>query len=243
MITVYTIAYNEEQFIGYFIKWYRDRFKDCRIVVYDNESTDNTVQICLDNNVEVISYSTNGKLSDSKYLEIKNNCWRDARTEWVVVCDVDELLSIRPKTLNRFNEEGVTVVKAIGYTMVKQRGVEYKDVCMGVRDLNYDKPCLFNVAKVNRVKYTAGCHRGEFQGVIKISESNRPPLYHHKYMDIDKLVDRYKMYSDRLSDENKRKMWGFHYQWSKKKIRDEYNNVLKRAKIVKPLREPTLPNC
>ena len=36
MITIYTITYNEEFIIPYFIKWYRDIFVDCKIIIYDN---------------------------------------------------------------------------------------------------------------------------------------------------------------------------------------------------------------
>ena len=64
------------------IKWYRERFPNCLIIVYDNESTDRSVQIALENNCKVISYSTNNQLSDSKYLEIKNNCWKTDYTSY-----------------------------------------------------------------------------------------------------------------------------------------------------------------
>lgn len=81
MITVYTIAYNEERMLPFFIKWYRDRFPDCRIVLYDNQSTDNTVKICEDNNIEVITYFTNGEMRDSALRDIKNNCWKESLTD------------------------------------------------------------------------------------------------------------------------------------------------------------------
>ena len=99
MITIYTITYNEEVVLPYFITWYRNRFPDCRIVVYDNYSTDNTEKIALEHNCEVIKYDTNNQLSDSKYLEIKNNCWKTANTDWVIVCDCDEFLDVNTHTI------------------------------------------------------------------------------------------------------------------------------------------------
>jgi hypothetical protein len=80
MITIYTIAYNEEIFIQFMIDHYRSRFPNCHIVVYDNESTDNTVAIAKANNCEVITYCTNNQIQDRKYLEIKNNCWKKSKT-------------------------------------------------------------------------------------------------------------------------------------------------------------------
>ncbi len=72
MISIFTITYNEEVILPYFIKWYRERFPNCKIVVYDNESTDGTKNICLNTpNLQYIPYYTGNKLSDSTYLKIK----------------------------------------------------------------------------------------------------------------------------------------------------------------------------
>src|SRR3990167_11265325 len=99
MITVYTITYNESLLIQFMIDHYRSRFPDCRIVVYDNISTDDTVKIALANGCEVIPYDTNGQIQDSHYIQIKNNCWKDAKTDWVLICDMDELLDINTAQL------------------------------------------------------------------------------------------------------------------------------------------------
>jgi glycosyltransferase involved in cell wall biosynthesis len=114
MVTIFTVAYNEEIMLPFFIKWYRKRFPNCRIVVYDNESTDDTVKIALENNCEVITYCTNNQLSDSKYLEIKNNCWKDATTDWVLVCDVDEMLDINFKNLENCKYD---IIQGKGFEM------------------------------------------------------------------------------------------------------------------------------
>ena len=140
-ITIYTIAYNEEFMLPFFIKWYKDKFSDCKIVIYDNYSTDNTVQIALDNNCEVIQYDTNNQLSDSKYLEIKNNCWKDATTDWVLVCDVDELLDINSSLLNTDQ----TLFKSKGYNMCNVENIDnILDIKYGIESSAYDKVLCFN---------------------------------------------------------------------------------------------------
>ena len=40
MITIFTIAYNESVLMKFMIDHYRSKFPNCRIVVYDNMSTD-----------------------------------------------------------------------------------------------------------------------------------------------------------------------------------------------------------
>ena len=62
--------------LPYFIRHYRKNFPDCRIIVYDNHSTDATVKIAEAADCEVIPYDTGNHLDDMKYLEIKNHCWQ-----------------------------------------------------------------------------------------------------------------------------------------------------------------------
>ena len=104
MITVYTIAYNEELIMQFMIDHYRSRFPGCNIVVYDNMSTDNTTKIARANDCEVIQYDTNNQIQDRRYIEIKNNCWKNALTEWVLICDMDELLDINAEQLKKEEE-------------------------------------------------------------------------------------------------------------------------------------------
>src|SRR3989338_8384979 len=118
MITVYTLAYNEELLIQFMIDHYRTRFPGCRIVVNDNMSTDNTVKIARANGCQVIPYDTNNQIQDRRYMEIKNNCWKDAKTDWVLICDMDELLEINANQLKTEEKSGTTIVRSTFYTMV-----------------------------------------------------------------------------------------------------------------------------
>ena len=65
-------------------------------------------EIALANKCKVIQYNTNDQIDDNKYLEIKNNCWKKAKTDWVLVCDVDELLNITYSDLVREDAKGTT---------------------------------------------------------------------------------------------------------------------------------------
>ncbi len=78
-VTIYTITYNEEHILPYFIQHYRTNLPGCRIIVYDNHSTDSTVRIAQLHGCEVIPYYTANQLDDLKYLAIKNHCWQPQR--------------------------------------------------------------------------------------------------------------------------------------------------------------------
>ena len=227
-VTIYTICFNEEFILPFFIKWYRDRFPNCKIVVYDNMSTDNTVKIALENNCKVIQYDTNNQLSDSKYLEIKNNCWKDATTDWVLVCDVDELLDINSSLLNTDQ----TLFKSKGYNMCNVEGLDnVLDIKHGIEAVQYDKVVCFNKLYIKEINYTPGCHSCNPIGDV-IYTPKRPKLLHMKFLDEDYLVNRYKMFKNRMSEENIKMGWGIQYREEENIIRESFRNHLKQAKEI-----------
>lgn len=220
MITVYTIAYNEEIILPFFIKWYKERFPNCKIVIYDNYSTDNTEKIALENNCEVIKYDTNNQLSDSKYLEIKNNCWKNAETDWVLICDADEFLDIKQEDLLK---ESGTIVLSKGYNMYNIVGDEtVENTYYGVRAKQYDKFYLFNRQFVKEINYSPGCHNALPKGRIVFSDK-KYLLFHYSHIGKQYMINRYKRNAERLSQENIKKGWGFHYKDSEKQIEDKFN--------------------
>jgi len=229
-LTLITITYNEEFILPHFIKWYRDRFPNCKIVVYDNESTDGTKNICLSTpSLTYIPYYTGNKLSDSTYLKIKNNAWKHADTDWVIVCDADEFLDITPEQLNT----NQTLFKSKGYNMFNLDNLEdITQVAYGLPAVQYDKIVCFNKKYITDINYGAGCHDAQPQGAVIFSSVN-PPLYHMKFMNVDMLVEKYRVYASRLSDENKQMRWGYHYEQEEWRIREEFKNTLQLAKIIR----------
>lgn len=229
MITIYTIAYNEELQIQFTIDHYRKRFHDCKIVVYDNMSTDNTALIAKNNNCVVIPYDTNNTIMDSKYLEIKNNCWKTASTDWVLICDVDELLDINESQLQEEAFHGNTIIKSKGFNMINMEdNYDLDNITYGVRSEPYDKYYLFNKAYINNINYMPGCHKANPIGLIKLSNEYYN-AYHFNFINIDLSIKKYKEYGKRLSPENIKNGWGFHYLYTEEKIKDEFTALRKAA--------------
>ena len=234
MLTIIVITYNEEFILPHFIKWYRDRFPDCKIVVYDNESTDGTKNICLSTpNLTYIPYHTGNKLSDSTYLKIKNNAWKHAQTDWVLVCDADEFLEVNQRNIEEFDNFEDRLVQGYGYNMCNVEGLEdVTQIKHGVRATQYDKTLLFNRKYIKEINYSAGCHSCEPIGDVSKSVISLP-LLHMKFINVDLLVNKYKSYASRLSDENKQMRWGYHYEQEEWRIREEFKNTLNLAKIIR----------
>ena len=231
MITVYTIAYNEETVLPFMIKWYKSKFPNCKIIVYDNYSTDNTEKIALENNCEVIKYDSNNEIRDDLYLDIKNNCWKNAETEWVLICDTDEFLDINEDQLKK---ETSTIITSKGYNMYNiEEGTSISKSIYGARAVQYDKSYLFNKNEIKEINYLPGCHSSNPIGNIIKSEITYN-CYHYLYIGEEYVINKYQRNFKRLSKQNKDNNWGFHYKRNSDKIKDEFEVARKFFNIKHP---------
>ena len=208
------------------IDHYRERFPNCRIVLYDNMSTDNTVKIARANGCEVIPYDTNNQLQDSCYLEIKNNCWKNALTDWVLVCDLDELLDINAAELKQEDVLGTSIVRSEGYDMVTMEdNLDIAGMKYGARDDGLDKSCLFNKKYIREINYEVGCHRCNPIGTVKYSKKAYK-LYHYCYINYSVTVERYRVYAKRMGPD---KVINGYYTETPEEIRTLYAKAWSKA--------------
>lgn len=228
-MTVFTITYNEELMLPYFIKHYRERFPNCKIVVYDNESTDNTVEIALQNGCHVKPYSTNNQLNDLTYLAIKNNCWKD-EIGWVIVADCDEFIDMN---YNQLFMHSSSIISVEAYNMVNHNNdFNIDKIDHGIRSISYDKAYCFNASKIKEINYNPGCHTCNPVGDVTYS-SKHHKVYHYKYVNVEYMIERHAMFAKRLSKENIERGYGGHYLYPEEKIRAEFNAAQLESKIVK----------
>jgi hypothetical protein len=237
MITVHVITYNEEITIEFFINHYRERFPNCEINIYDNYSTDKTVEIGKKYNCNIIMYDTNNELNDEKYLEIKNNIWKNSNTDWVVICDCDELIEITENELLLEESQLTNIIKPIGYSLMNNNNelIELKNMVYGFRDIGFDKCILFNKKHIKEINYSVGahsCHPLTYDNNIKYN-TNLYRLLHYKYLSPTYTVNRHKMFGDRLSNINKTRAWGIHYTFSSESIVKYYED--KEKELIKLL--------
>jgi len=222
MVTVYTITYNEELIIEFFINHYRKNFPNCKIVIFDNYSTDKTVEIAKSFGCTVIFYDTNNKFSDIKLIEIKNSCWKDSETEWVVVCDCDELIQINEEQLKKEEKNECTIFKFNGYNLMNFNDDDLENISYGWHDENYDKILLFNRKKIEEINYNYGCHKSNPVGVLKFCENY--DMFHYKFLGKRHTIDRYKKFAERLSEENIKMNLSWHYFTGEQEINRLYDD-------------------
>jgi glycosyltransferase involved in cell wall biosynthesis len=223
MITIFTMAYNEEVMLQFMIDHYRSRFPNCQIIIRDNQSTDRTVEIALSNNCEVLPYDTGGQIDDFKLRDLKNNCWKESKTDWVLVCDVDELLDINEEQLKN-EAANFTIIKTQGYDMINMEdNFDLSSIKYGSKDNNYSKSVLFNKQYIKEINYYCGAHNCTPSGTVLYSD-NIYNLYHYKFINQDYLINRFKLTAQRLSEANKKSGMGAYNSDPEEKTRKVFQD-------------------
>jgi glycosyltransferase involved in cell wall biosynthesis len=229
MITIYSFTYNEELMLPFFIKHYRSRFHNCRIVLYDNSSTDNTVEIAETNGCEVRHYESGNSMNDYVHMVIKNSCWKDSNTDWVLVCDLDELLDIDEKKLIAEELQCNTIINTEGWSLVNLNdNQDLESMNHGFRDSMYDKKILFNKKFISEINYDAGSHNCSPIGNVKYSNIIYK-LYHYKYINPDLFVSRSLLTGKRLSPLNMKNNWGYQNLRSESELRNSFELLRKSS--------------
>jgi len=238
-ITVHTLAYNEELVIQFMIDHYRSRFPNCHIVVYDNQSTDKTVEICKANNCEVRHYDSGGKVAERKMWELKNNCWRDAETDWVLVCDTDEMLDINSEQLDMEDVQGVTKIKTESWQMVNMEdNFDVPNIKYGYRDASdhecyiYDKDLCFNKKQVDINYNHAGCHFSDSKGNVVNSKLYK--MYHYRYVNYKAFLAKIRLTATRRNQDDVQNDWGLHCTLPDKHFEDQFGRAKNGAIKILP---------
>jgi glycosyltransferase involved in cell wall biosynthesis len=185
-IWAYVTVWNEESMLPYYLRHYINFCE--RIIVLDNESTDNTVSIAKEYpNVEVRTYSTENTFNDYSNLDIKHKCIKEARgnADYVIISDCDEFI-VHPN-IKEFltNNSQYSIIYPAGFQMVSnsfpiKNGQIYDEIKIGTPDPWYSKPILINPNMVHEFSWIEGCHEisldSKYKGSIMhpVPESIRP---------------------------------------------------------------------
>ncbi len=218
-IDVFAICYNEEVMLPFFIDHYKKM--GANITIIDNQSTDKSRQIIEKSGCKYMAFNSNNQIRDDLYLKIKNNCWKQSKADWVIVCDIDEFIEIN------FDISRYTIINTNGFDMIG-----YPNSRLGVPNPMYSKHIMFRPAQIKEINYHPGCHKcypeGNISGSVGIAN-----LLHYKYIDEDYVYKRHLMYQERLSNQNKVNGWGIEYQnVERKKIFEKFKELRSKGVMV-----------
>lgn len=229
-LTIYSLCWNEEIILPYFFDHYKKKFPNVKFIIYDNMSNDKSREIISNNGGEIIDFESNNESREDLQMNIRNHCWKNATTDWVMVCDIDEFFDVDSKYLS-FTKS--TILKGEGYEMVGDT-YELNKLEFGTRNNFLDKCTVFNKKFISEINYSNGCHDCFPVGQIHYNKE-RIVLRHIKYFKLEYVINRFENLASRLSSENLENRWSLHYLQTKNEIINSFNFLFdNRRKVPLP---------
>ena len=250
MFELFTQARNESYLLPYMVNYYRNLLGEDNVIinVYDNASTDNTVEVAknLGCNVFPLEYQyldfkiedsfrfspihnlpiegydwrnlVKGELRDDLLQSFKNNVWKSSKADYVIVIDVDEFINI-PKDIAT-----CTLLQCEGWDMIGD-GVQNPDeITEGVRNGYYDKCCIFSPKEITEINYGIGGHMCDPEGKILVYNS-KAKMYHMKYISEEYMLKNFSSIKNSLSEINLKLGWSRHYLVESEEIIRKYKQL------------------
>lgn len=237
-IDVYTICWNEERMLPYFLRHYGQFAR--RIVVFDNHSTDATAKIAQSHpRTMVRKYgASRHQCGEAERMALREEAWKESRdgVNWVIFADCDEFLWHPNLTdyLQQSRRRSVTVPKPTGYEMIARQFPDtsaqiYEEIRNGVRADYLDKWVVFDPQAVVSMNYSVGCHRAYPLGKIVFDESPALKLLHYRHLGLEYVLSRYRQLEKRRTEQDQRMQWNYHYTWSDQEIANWFNQAVQQA--------------
>lgn len=229
-IYIILLCFNESVILPHTIAHYRSQFPFCEFIIYDNESTDNSVMIAKELGCHVVSWSSNQINDEGLKIKIRNKCWNHIKEGWIIMADMDEWIYITEEELIEEEKKGTSILSIEGLEMVgESQTLDFSDI-----DLNQIKQyipfseesknlCFFR-NKIGLMNFGPGSHTCRPNGIVSFS-SKIYQLHHMCYLGLPFLIDKMKKRFKR-SALNRSKGWSVHYTDDEKKITNKYNKLL-----------------
>ena len=216
----------------YFIRHY---LQYGNVVIYDNYSTDHSTEIALDAGATVFQFNSGNKLRDDLHIQIKNECWKDSKANWVCVIDMDEFI-YHPDLISILDNTEFTAFEPRWYEMFsrdfpKTEGQIYEEVTEGYEA--WPKLNLWRPSQLKEINFEPGCHLCKPVGNVKLNyvESEIKTL-HMRHLGPDYIVSRNRDFAKRMSKVNKDNGWGWHLTQSEEEIRKGFEKEFALTKKV-----------
>jgi len=239
-ITVHTVCFNEALMLPHFLNYYSKIAE--KIYIYDNYSTDDSVQIASDHpNTIVTRFDSGGEHSELTLMNLRNNCWKNDQSDYSIVCDMDEFL-YHPSLLEflQTNISKFSAFKPIGYEMVSEyfpdnyKSLITEQVKRGCESIFYSKMILFKPTECAEINFGPGSHTADPKAKNSIDQvkvysatnsADDLKLLHYKNLGFEYRRNRHNMYAARLGEDFRNHRFGFHYTLDLATQEQEFNEI------------------
>lgn len=237
-ITIYVLCFNEELLIPHTIQHYRKYLPHAKIVIYDNESTDRSVEIAKEMGCDVVSWNSQNIQNEYIQKDMRNNIWKKGpENGWKLMIDMDEWLCVTEDQLKEEETKGVTILRVKGVNVMGTStspdltDVSYEDLenIQKVVDWSQEsKNLCFLTPQVKEMNYTHGAHACNPKGErIIFSEKT----YYNKHMEnlgLPFFIQKFTRRAERNQIMHAHKI-NLHYTDDIKKITTRYEELMGQA--------------
>jgi glycosyltransferase involved in cell wall biosynthesis len=179
-VEIFTVIKDAEYILPLYLEHYTTNFPGCKINIYDNGSTDSSIELCKAAGCNIIPFPDFVPLYQEHYLtDHKNNDWKGSDADWVIVCDVDEILQINHEDLAKLND--IDIVQFLGYNMIDVNDVKIPELMThGIAAGMYCKACLFRPT-IEDINYTPGSHGFNPDPKYKVSKMRHRMFHYNRH--------------------------------------------------------------
>ena len=238
-----TVCYNEMDILPWVIDYWK-RIPVTKAVVYDNGSTDGTIEYLSKFPwIEIRNFKTEGQ-DDQIQAVIKNNAWKEAKgkADFVVVCDMDEFLwGDIDGELQKMKEGGYNILGNPWYAFCGNEYPKYEEgkylhqlIRKGYKQYinhmeEYKHLGKFMIIDPNiteSTNWSVGNHiLYDIKPFFKLYVTDKITTFHiNKGFGEDYFVKKRKRMGKNLSETNKRNGMCVEYNYPEAKSRQEYRN-------------------
>ena len=253
-IHLYTLCWNEIDILSFVLDYWK-RLPITKAVVYDNGSTDGSIEYLQQYEwIEVRHFETEGQ-NDNVQRDIKSKAWKESKgkCDFVIVCDMDEMIYCPTieQELQYMKDNGYNVMGMPWYALcyddrpeydpnklLHQQGHKFYKQYINHKHIysHLGKFMLFDPNLINDMGYSVGCHISNPTPQIKLYETNKAFSVHiNKGFSEDYFVARRKIMSKNLSQVNRKANMCYEYNKNEEEQRKEYRKYQSEAVDVNKL--------
>ena len=202
-IDIFVLCKNEIKLAPFMIDYWNALADDINVFVYDGLSTDGTRELFAKYDyIHVIDFEPDA-LDDKQHQILKNNCWKNSKADFVMVCDFDEtIMSYDVKTLREklqdMKDNGYSILLPMSFDIVADRFPEYQEgkflhelAEYGYNNYEWEaKAILFDPSKITEINYIPGGHFIRPQGEVNYCISDDMFLIHCKHIGFSYYKER-----------------------------------------------------
>lgn len=231
--------------LGFMFRHYDDLVR--RYIVYDDGSTDDTLQILRSHpKVEIrsVSFTADSTSLLRSGMGLIEECWKESHddADWVIVTEIDEHL-YHPNLgayLDRCKTVGVTLIPALGYQMLSDTfpprdALLCEYLTQGAPWVQMNKVNVFSPRDISSINYSLGRHVAKPVGRVVFPDRDELLLLHYKYLDFENTQRRHEQYGARLRELDVTNNWGHRWRWSREELRRDWDQFATRLVDVSTL--------